>query len=258
MSPPSDGPLTNDTFIDLEWTDVTSPANGDSNITTYVVYWDQGNYTNIWEVLVGESTSPYLGTYYQFSNGVVPGVLYSFKIQAVNVWGSSPMSTVVQILAAYKPGQMTPIVTSIDPTTGDIIFTWAYPDDRGDPITSYTIEFQEINGTYSQDTTYCNGSDPSIVSSRTCKVPMSVFTSSPYSLSYGTLVVARGSATNNYGTSTSSSPNTFGATIETQPLQMTAPYMISRWNESIMIGWNSETGSNTGGSSILNYTLYFD
>ena len=92
----------------------------------------------------------------------------------------------------------------------------------------------------------------------TCKVPMSVFTSSPYSLSYGTLVVARGSATNNYGTSTSSSPNTFGATVETQPLQMTAPYMMSRWNTSIMIGWNSETGSNTGGSSILNYTLYSD
>ena len=51
------------------------------------------------------------------------------------------MSTVVQILAAYKPGQMLPIVTSIDSTNGDVVFTWSYPDDRGDPITSYTIEF---------------------------------------------------------------------------------------------------------------------
>lgn len=39
MAAPLDGPLTNNTYIDLQW---TAPDNGGSPITSYVVYWNQG------------------------------------------------------------------------------------------------------------------------------------------------------------------------------------------------------------------------
>lgn len=45
--------------------------------------------------------------------------------------------------------------------------------------------------TYVEDTTYCDGSDTNIVSQLYCEIPMSVFISSPYSLSPNDLIEAK-------------------------------------------------------------------
>lgn len=63
MDPPTEGILTNDTNIDLQWIPLVPPDNGDSSITSYIIYWDQGNTTNSYIELIGETT-PYLGSSY--------------------------------------------------------------------------------------------------------------------------------------------------------------------------------------------------
>lgn len=40
MNAPVDGLGTNDTYIELSWTAITSPTNGDSPVISYVLYWD--------------------------------------------------------------------------------------------------------------------------------------------------------------------------------------------------------------------------
>ena len=40
MDPPSEGLATNDTYIEIQWNPLGPPDNGDSSITSYIVYWD--------------------------------------------------------------------------------------------------------------------------------------------------------------------------------------------------------------------------
>jgi len=49
---------------------------------------------------------------------------------------------------------------------------------------------------------------------------MDVFRTAPYSLTFDTLIVGIGYATNNLGTSTASPANTIGAKVRTEPEQM--------------------------------------
>jgi hypothetical protein len=55
-------------------------------------------------------------------------------------------------------------------------------------VTKNRIKFRSSSGTYYETLTYCDGSDPFIFADMTCTVPMSVFTSSPFSLSVGDLI----------------------------------------------------------------------
>ena len=40
MSPVTSGSSTNNYQIEIDWAAVTSPADGESTITSYIVYWD--------------------------------------------------------------------------------------------------------------------------------------------------------------------------------------------------------------------------
>jgi hypothetical protein len=78
---------------------------------------------------------------------------------------------------------MSAAVTSIDATTGDILISWSSPASNGEIITAYKIEiFNEAQTTWSQDLTYCDGSQFSVLSSLYCLIPMSDLIASPFLL----------------------------------------------------------------------------
>jgi len=69
---------------------------------------------------------------------------------------------------------------------------WAQPAINGAAITAYKIVIRQSDAsTYTESTTYCDGSDATILGQKFCLVPMTALGSSPYSLALGTLVVAR-------------------------------------------------------------------
>ena len=58
------------------------------------------------------------------------------------------------------PDQITTLSTSNSGT--DVIIDWEAPSNNGDEITGYTITIQQGDGTYSEDSVYCDGSQADI------------------------------------------------------------------------------------------------
>jgi hypothetical protein len=84
-------------------------------------------------------------------------------------------------------------------------------------ISKYRIKFKASTGTYYETITYCDGSDVWIMADMACTVPMSVFTSAPFSLSVGDLIEVQVEAYNSVGYSIPSTANTVGVTAKTAP-----------------------------------------
>lgn len=83
---------------------------------------------------------------------------------------------------------------------------------------------RNIDGyTFNTQLTYCNGSSPAVVSTRTCTIPVAVLLASPFSLTWGTEVFAKIIATNSIGDSNESNLGR-GGIIATYP---DAPINIS-------------------------------
>lgn len=107
---------------------------------------------------------------------------------------------------------MDAVTTSIDSSSGGVIITWNEPSTNSGAITAYKIEIADGTTSSYTENAACVGSSSTIISTRTCTVPMSVFTSAPYSYGFNALIVIRATATNAYGTqSTYSAVNTVGA-----------------------------------------------
>ena len=116
--------------------------------------------------------------------------------------------------------------------------------------------FLAKDGVNYYETSFCDGSDATIVANRYCNVPMSVFMQLPYLLIQGDAIVAQASAMNEIGWSPESNPNTIGSNVETIPGQpMTAPTMVSQSPTSISVFMPDVSGLLTGGSAITSYNL---
>ena len=180
---------------------------------------------------------------------------------AKNVFGWSEFSLESAIKAATLPDQMDPVVTTIV-TGSKVRIAWTAPDDRGDTITSYQILIETSTaGTFYEDTTDCLGSDLTIVQNLYCEIPLStLMDQAATNLVQGDLIVAKVTATNNYGTSTESLLNTEGALIETVPHKLSsAPTRVASTTESqIVLEFSPLLNEATGGSPILSYVVYWD
>jgi len=98
-----------------------------------------------------------------------------------------------------------------------VLVSWSLPDTRGSPITAYTIKIRESDDlTFTLSIADCNGSTSTIISSRSCLIPISTLRSAPFNLPWGSSVFAKVSATNLYGTSDESLQGN-GAVILTVP-----------------------------------------
>jgi len=81
-------------------------------------------------------------------------------------------------------------------------------------VTGYQILIQQKDGLFSEQSTYCNGSQSAIVAAKYCHVPVTTLRASPYSLDFRTLVIAKVKAMNTIGWATNySGLNTAGAKI---------------------------------------------
>ena len=116
------------------------------------------------------------------ATGLTLGTTYEFKVEARNTNGFSLPSADFIILHATAPE--TPSAPSTTNSATDVYINWSAPDSNGASITSYTVTILQSDGsTFSEDIVNCDGSDSTILTARQCKIPLSVLTSTPYSLS---------------------------------------------------------------------------
>lgn len=161
------------------------------------------------------------------------------------------MATVV---AATSPDVVTTPTTEVEATAGSISITWVAPGERGDAISSYTVEIQGASGSWAAETAYCGGS-----TALSCTVPMSVVTAAPYLLAQGDLVAVRVSATNSYGPGAASPATTAGAHVALVPHTMVAPARGSATSTTqIEVDWSLLVDPSNGGSEVTSYQLVWD
>jgi len=132
MNAPTQGVDTDYQRVHLDWDTVIAPENGDSDVVSYIIYWDQGTGDDVDFVeLIGETSAFTLSTY-TITSGLVTGGTYRFKVKAVNKWGTGDLfSDTVSVLVASAPAQILSATTSIDPLTGGVVIDWIAPDPRG-------------------------------------------------------------------------------------------------------------------------------
>ena len=113
---------------------------------------------------------------------------------------------------------MTAVTTSIDSATGGLKLVWTTPADGSDTIDRYAIEVKNSAGAWVGPPAGCGGTGSptmaTMVSSKTCIIPMSTLTGSgtgEYGLAFDTLVEVRAAAGNSFGVGTPSPTNTAGA-----------------------------------------------
>lgn len=200
--------ITNAQQIGLTWDEGLS--NGGEVVVYYRLTYDQGT-LQVWDVLEEEITD----TFYTMIFPVTQGTTYTFRVEARNSVGYSEYSSELAVLAAQVADQPAAPTTSIDGLSVKV--EWQAPNNRGSTITAYIIKIRHSDDiTYSQETTSCDGADPTIVSDLYCKIPISSLRALPFSLQWGSQVYATVIAVNNYGNSLASSEGS-GVVILTNP-----------------------------------------
>lgn len=139
-----------------------------------------------------------------------------------------------------------------------IIVTWTAPYNGATAITAYTVTIRQSDGvTYTADNTNCNGATPSIVSARSCTIPVATLTAAPFNLPWGASIYAKVSATNVIGTSAASTSGN-GAVMLTSPDAPINLVNVPAITSASQIGLAWEDGVNNGGAAVLDYTLSWD
>jgi len=174
-----------------------------------------------------------------------------------NEVGWSGYSPVLTTYAAIVPAQLAAPVTSVDGTSVKV--EWGTADDGGVAVTAYKILLKNSGGSWVEELTSCDGSDPTIVTNRYCHIPMTTLTST-LGLVQGTTVQAKVAPINAIGTGTYSNPNSAGALIEVPPLKpASAPSRNSGTSTSqIVVDYVALTAPDNGGSAIVSYELQWD
>ena len=188
--------------------------------------------------------------------GLSADVVYKFRVQAQNAIGYSLDSNEVSIRASAVPD------TPVAPTTtqsGDsnLVISWGEPGNGGSDVTGYIIKIkQQVDGTLTEDTTNCDGTDSAIKLAKSCTVPISVLRAAPYSLDWGNSVTATVIATNLVGNSIESAEGN-GAIIYTYPDPPTSavndPLVTSASTLKVM--WTAP--SFIGGTAIIDYRVLY-
>ena len=103
----------------------------------------------------------------------------------------------------------------------------------------------------------CDGSNATIVTAKSCTVPISVLRAAPFNLAWGTSVYAKVQASNAEGNSIQSLAGN-GAVIITYPDAPLYPTINSALATatSIELKWNS--GISNGGTAVIDYRVSSD
>lgn len=258
MLAPTESLLSTDTEILLSWIPLTGVDAGNSDIIAYSLYWDEG------DSLKTEADVPlYDANVDQFTvMSVTGGVTYRFRVRARNIYGDGPFSDETIVIPDDAPGKadIATVELAVSPTTS-VQISWPLPNEHSATITKYDIYFEKSNGDYAMELTACDGSDSTIVSARSCIVPMSTIRSLTL-LPRDSLIRVKVRAYNARGTGQFSELNTDGATIETVPtnLMVVTLDVPSTSNTQTKVTWTALTGSARGGQAVLitSYEVYWD
>lgn len=164
-----------------------------------------------WESIVGtDEMGSYLGEEYTLTDGITPGVVYTFKIRPRNKWGWGEFSSPnLEVLAASVPYKTDIAVTTIDPVTGGVKISWTAPYENGATISAYHIELTDNNGLW-QTEPLCDGSQQETIDALSCIIPMDTLSLS-HGLIFDAFVYVRISASNQMGQGAWSQTNSDGA-----------------------------------------------
>jgi len=123
VNAPTRGSDTGPFQIEVIWSSLVTPYDGNSPILSYHLQYDNATNGNTWLDVVGLSPDSLL-TDVNVSNYMVNGSWYMFRVRARNIFGWGPFSTASTIMAAREPGIPLAPVTSIDPLTGGLLIQW--------------------------------------------------------------------------------------------------------------------------------------
>jgi titin len=231
----------------------TGLATGNSEILSYELLWDVGDSALTDFVLLSNALVTTLTT-----TGLTEGQYYRFVVRAVNIYGAGPDSPVANIRASDVPSLMAAVVTT---RVGlDLVATFVEPAANGAAIEEYEIQlYSPKDGVYVEDTTYCDGAQTSIQTSKACTFTF-LYLKSEYLYNTGDLALFRGRARNADGWGGYSTPNSVGATVMTVPAQMSAPTEGAATSATqIEIAWTALTSTDDiGGTPITSYQLDWD
>ena len=258
MAPPTEDPSCTDVTLTMNWIAISGVDAGNSPVIAYSLLWDNGDaaattFIELTDALVTSFTV----------NGVQGGRTYRFKVRARNIYGHGPDSDATVVIPDDAPGKTaipTVQLNAADPTEVEI--SWPEPDDHSAPITAYEILFMKANGDFAHELTRCDASQGSpVVAARKCSVPMGTIrtlTARPRD----SLIRVKVRAFNAKGSGLFSEVNTAGATIETEPtnLSVVTIDVPSTYNDRTKVVWTALTGSARGGSNvaITQYEVYWD
>ena len=92
------------------------------------------------------------------STTIVGGTTYYFRVRAHNAHGwSASWSSVAAIAATYVPVAPVSITTALNNIY--VRISWTAPFNNYESIDKYMILIEKSDGTYLEDTSYCDGSN---------------------------------------------------------------------------------------------------
>jgi hypothetical protein len=131
---------TSDLLLQVSWDEVIAPYNGGDEITSYNLQYDDGSNGQTWTNLCGY---PYdeISLSHSVTDNIVKGVTYKFRVRAKNAQGWGSFSDVLDLVAARRPDQIDPVITSNE---YDMVrITWSEPAfDGGSPLLGFRIRVQ--------------------------------------------------------------------------------------------------------------------
>ena len=259
MAAPTEDPSCTDVTLTMNWVAISGVDAGSSTVIAYSLLWDAGVSATA-ESAFTELTDALLTSF--TVNTVEGGRAYRFKVRARNIYGYGADSDVTTVIPDDKPGKTAIATVQVSATTPtEVEVSWPLPNDHSSVIDAYEILFMLANGDFAHELTRCDGALASVVSARKCSVPMSTLrtlTARPRD----SLIRVSVRAFNAKGSGEFSEVNTAGATIETEPtnLSVVSIDVPSTSNTETKVVWTALTGSARGGwnVAITQYEVYWD
>ena len=198
--PPTEGALTTENELQVDWVAVTGSDTGNSEVLTYSLWWDNGD--------GGDPTVELLEdlVFTEYITGLLPGS-YRFMVRANNIYGYGEWSEVAEIRASYVPDVLATMTVKLNYPYFD--FAWAEPLTGSEAVDAYEILiYSPATLTYYEDKAYCDGDDDGAQETgRLCQVYVDVLLAD-YGYDYNQLPLVKGRAHNTNGFGGFSSPNT--------------------------------------------------
>lgn len=259
MAAPTEDASCTDVTLRMNWVALSGIDAGSSSVIAYSLLWDAGDANKALAEFV-ELTDALVTSF--TVNAVTGGLAYRFMVRARNIYGYGASSPITTVIPDDKPGKTsiaTVALNAAEPT--EVQVSWDLPHEHSSVITSYEILFMLANGDFKHELTRCDGTVASVVSARKCSVPMTTLrtlTARPRD----SLIRVKVRAFNAKGSGEYSEVNTAGATIETEPTNLSTVSIDvpSTSNTATKVVWTALTGSARGGwdVAITQYEVYWD